>query len=293
MPGAQQVCRLPFAYVRAAIDVQHLPGNVWCFRQEHDRISDFLSVRDTPHGGQRAQKVFWIVFMQRRIDFARSDGIEANAFFRIFHRQVLRDGLDATFGDHRHGSRHPSEGVIRQRGGDAHHTAPRVLPQHLRDDELAEIDETVEVGRKQLPDVFRRLLRKCLDKVYPRIVYQRVDAAESFDSRFRDLLGRARLANIAVNQCKLPRRLKARFLHAARGGDHGIPALDKGLYEARTNALTGTWNNGCFTRFHRSPPLLSLASAAPRWCCVWHGTTGTVTACARSPPRSSQISAVT
>ena len=35
-------CRLPFAYVRAAIDVQHLPGNVWRFNQEHDRIHDFL-----------------------------------------------------------------------------------------------------------------------------------------------------------------------------------------------------------------------------------------------------------
>jgi hypothetical protein len=59
--------------VRAAIDVQHLSGNVWRFSQEHDRIHDFLSVRDAPHWGKRAQKILWIVFMQRRIDDARSD----------------------------------------------------------------------------------------------------------------------------------------------------------------------------------------------------------------------------
>src|SRR5258708_27389051 len=182
---------------------------------------------------------------QRRINDARSDGIKANAFFRVFHRQVLRDGLDATFGDHRHGGRSPSYWMIRLRGADADHTAPRFLLQHLRDGKLAEIDEAVEVGRKQLPDVFSRVLRKWLGKVDTRIIHQRVDAAKSFDGRFRDLPGRARLANIAVNQCKLFRGEKAGFLHVARGGDHVVSALDKALDEARAYALRGTSHDGC------------------------------------------------
>src|SRR5262249_4044749 len=32
--------RLPFAYVRAAIDMQHLTSDVWRFSQKHDRIDD-------------------------------------------------------------------------------------------------------------------------------------------------------------------------------------------------------------------------------------------------------------
>src|SRR6266702_7230287 len=57
------VCRLPFAYVCAAIDVQHLAGNMRRFCQEHNRIHDFLSVRDAAHWGTRAQKILWIVLM--------------------------------------------------------------------------------------------------------------------------------------------------------------------------------------------------------------------------------------
>src|ERR1700726_2744939 len=146
-------CRLPFAYVRAAIDVQHLPSNVWRFCQEHDRIHDFLGVRDAPHWGTRAQKILWMVLMQRRIDDARSDGVKADTFLRIFHRQIFRDGLDATFGEHWHRSRHPGYWVICERGRDAHHAATLFLPKHLFDDKLTEIDEAIEVGRKQLPDI--------------------------------------------------------------------------------------------------------------------------------------------
>ncbi len=57
------------------------------------------------------------------------------------------------------------------------------------------------------------------------VIHQRVDATELLDGRCCDVLGRARLANIAVNQRKLLRGLKAGFLHAARGGDDLITAL--------------------------------------------------------------------
>jgi hypothetical protein len=53
------------------------------------------------------------------------------SFFRVFHRQFFRDGLDAAFGDHRHGSRNPDKRVIHHRGRDAHYTAALFLHLHL------------------------------------------------------------------------------------------------------------------------------------------------------------------
>jgi hypothetical protein len=110
---------LPFAQVCTAVNMQHFPGNVWRFNQEHDRIHDFLSVRDASHGGERAEKILWLVLMQRRINDARRNDIKADPLFRIFHRQVFRDGLNAAFGKHRHRSRDSSNGVIDQRGSNA------------------------------------------------------------------------------------------------------------------------------------------------------------------------------
>src|SRR5271166_4722256 len=84
---------LPFSDMRAAVNVQHFPSYVRPFSQKHDRVDDLLSIRDAAHGGECAQKVRWTIFVQRGIDHARSDRIKANAVFRIFHCQVLRDGL--------------------------------------------------------------------------------------------------------------------------------------------------------------------------------------------------------
>ena len=75
------------------------------------------------------------------------------------------------------------------------------------------------------PEVLGRVIGKRLSKENTRIIHQRVDATELLDGSFCDFLGRASLANIAVNQCKLFRRLKAGFLHAARCGDDMISAL--------------------------------------------------------------------
>ena len=54
--------------------------------------------------------------------------------------------VNTAFGEHRHRSRDSSNGMIDQRGGDAHHTASRLLLLHLSDGQLSEKEEAVEVG---------------------------------------------------------------------------------------------------------------------------------------------------
>src|ERR1700722_17466567 len=45
------VRRLPFANVRTAVHVQHLPGNVRCFSQINHGIHNLLNVRNASHWG--------------------------------------------------------------------------------------------------------------------------------------------------------------------------------------------------------------------------------------------------
>jgi hypothetical protein len=46
---AESLRRLPFANVRTAVYVQHLPGDVTGFRQINDTLSDVLRVGDRTH----------------------------------------------------------------------------------------------------------------------------------------------------------------------------------------------------------------------------------------------------
>jgi hypothetical protein len=51
MKSSMLVRRLPFANVRTAVHVQHLPGNVRCLSQINHGIHHLLNVRNASHRG--------------------------------------------------------------------------------------------------------------------------------------------------------------------------------------------------------------------------------------------------
>ena len=66
------------------------------------------------------------------------------------------------------------------------------------------------------------------------------------DRRFRHLLGRRRIADIAIDQSQAARRLDLGGLaDVPRGGNHIVAALDEGVDEARADALRGAGDHDC------------------------------------------------
>src|SRR5262249_28513481 len=111
---AKSLWELPFARVRTAVDVQHLPGDVTSFSQINDGLSDVLRVGDRAHRGEGLHEVPRGVLVKRGIDNARRDRIEADIVLCIFTRQAEGDGIKSALGDHRNRCRKVCDGVLEQ-----------------------------------------------------------------------------------------------------------------------------------------------------------------------------------
>src|SRR5450631_1089101 len=78
----------PFAHVRTAVYVQHLPGNMASFRKINDRVRNFLRVGDRAHGVKALEEILRIVLVEWGIDYTRRDRVEADVVFRVFTGQA-------------------------------------------------------------------------------------------------------------------------------------------------------------------------------------------------------------
>ena len=120
----------------------------------------------------------------------------------VLHREVSRDRVDSVFGDHRHRCGNTGYGMIDQRRRDAHDAAARFLCQHLPDRQLRQMDETVEVRRGQLSEVFDRVVEERLGDEDARVIDHRIDEAKGLDGCFRHLLCRCWIADIAIDRAR-------------------------------------------------------------------------------------------
>ena len=111
-----------------------------------------LTVEGRPSGREAFHDVLRSVSVQRRIDDAGGDGVDADAVFGVFHRQVLGDCFQTAFGDHRHGRRDAADRVAGEGGRDRDDAAAGSLREHLLDGELRDVQEALEVGRDERPN---------------------------------------------------------------------------------------------------------------------------------------------
>src|SRR3954468_21380584 len=142
----RQFVELPFANVRTAIHVQHLPCNLPRFCQIEHGAGNLLNHGDRAHWRKRLQNIIRIVRMQRCVDDARSYGVKSNVLFCVFKSEASYDRVQTTFSDHWNGSWHSGDWVIRQRCADANNASTAFLRLHLLDRELCDVNEAGEVG---------------------------------------------------------------------------------------------------------------------------------------------------
>src|SRR5713226_1287618 len=90
----------PPAQVRAAVNVQHLSGDLARLGEIEHGFCDVLGARNLPKGRQCAQELLGIVLVQRGIHDAWSDHVHANALRRVFHRETPGYCVDTALGDH-------------------------------------------------------------------------------------------------------------------------------------------------------------------------------------------------
>lgn len=77
------VCRLPTSSVRATVDVEHFSGDLICFCQIEHGVDNVFYRYDLAHRLKRLERILGIVLVQRRVHYAGSDCVEADAIFRI------------------------------------------------------------------------------------------------------------------------------------------------------------------------------------------------------------------
>src|ERR1700741_2027235 len=71
---------LPFAVVRTAVHVQHLPGDLARFGEIDYRARDVLRSGNRAHRGQGLQEILWVVFVKWSVNDSGRDRIEADMF---------------------------------------------------------------------------------------------------------------------------------------------------------------------------------------------------------------------
>ena len=117
--------------MRAAVNVQHLAGDLARLGEIEHGLCDVLGARNLPKGRQCAQELLGIVLVQRGVHNAWSYHVYANALRRVFHRETPGYRVDTALGDHREGRGHRGKRMIDDRTRDAHHTAASLLREHL------------------------------------------------------------------------------------------------------------------------------------------------------------------
>ena len=84
------------------------------------------------------EKILRIILVNRRIDNARRDGVDAYALFCAFHCPAPRHGLKAASRDHRDRTVYSTDRVIHRRRRYIDDASAGLLSQHLLDRELAD-----------------------------------------------------------------------------------------------------------------------------------------------------------
>src|SRR6266850_2086568 len=224
--------------MRAAAKVQHLAGDLARLGEIEHGLRDVLGTRNMPEGRQCAQEFLGTVLVQRRIHNAWSDHVHANALRRVFHRETSGDRVDAALGDHRDGRGHPGKRMIDDGSGDAHHAAAALLRKHLLYGRLRRMDEAIQVGRRQRPEVLERVPGERLRKEDPRVVHQGVDRAEPLYRGSNDHLGRRGQTDVAVHQGQLVRALQLGLLtDLARVAHYVVAAIEEQVGNRGTDPL--------------------------------------------------------
>ena len=114
--------------------------------------------------------------------------------------KVLGNRLQAAFGQHRDRSGGDPEGIAGEGGGDGDDAPARLLPEHLLDGELGQIDEAIDVCRDEQLDVLGRIVRERLIDNYAGVVDQRVDRLKASQGRLDDPGSGCRLGDVAVDE---------------------------------------------------------------------------------------------
>ena len=120
--------RLPSAHVRTAVHVQHLPSDIASFSQIKTASAMSFALSDCSHRRKRLlMKSLGVVLVQRRINHARRNRVEADVALRIFAREAQSYRIQAALGDHRNRSRNARDGVVGQCCRNARYPAAAAL----------------------------------------------------------------------------------------------------------------------------------------------------------------------
>ncbi len=169
---------------------------------------------------------------------AKGRPVDTNALFCIFHRQAPRDGLKASFRDHRERPVYSGDGMIRLRGGDIDDASTDPLRQHLLDHALGDENKAFNVDGKERAQVIDRVIGKMLREIDAGVVDERVDSAKSGQSRRDDVRSGARVADVSIDQRKTLRRRKGVYLgNGPRARHDALTTLQERFHGSRADAL--------------------------------------------------------
>ena len=141
--------------------------------------------------------------MERGVDHAGRDRIEADVALRVLVREAAGNRSKSTLGDHRDRCRKARDGVLEQRRRDGCHTSTGALRQHLFDCELGAEDEPFQVRGGETAKLVGGVVREGLGYEDARIVDDMVDRAELSDRGLCDLLSGRCLTNVSVDECEI------------------------------------------------------------------------------------------
>src|SRR4051794_14839580 len=141
--------------------------------------------------------------MQRCVDCAGGDCVEADLFLRVFAGEAEGDGVESPLGDHGDRCRYACDGVIDERGSNGCHAAACVLDQHLPECVLGKEEESLEVGGDEAAEVIDCVVRERLDREDTSVVDEMVDGAEGADCCLCDLLRCRWLTDVSVDECEI------------------------------------------------------------------------------------------
>src|SRR6267142_5288158 len=119
------------------------------------------------------------------------------------------------------------------------------------------MDEAIQIGGRQRPEVLGRVLGERLRKENPRVVHQGVDRAEPLCRGTNDHLGRRGQTDVAVHQGQPIGALQLVLMtDFARVTHHVVAALKEQVGNRGTDSLRGSrHNDGLLFRSHVSRPL--------------------------------------
>src|ERR1700761_9164632 len=172
----------------AAIDVQNLARDKTRGLQVQNR---FDNVRYLTHATHRVQPGECAVSFRRMhwgLDHARRLTVYADTPLGVFDGQRLGRGVQATFRQRSQHRRNAVDRVIDQAGGDVD-DMPTALLFHLRDGQLRDMEETVEVHRQVADIVFVGERGKWLGDEDAGVVDHGIDTAEAGHRFGEDTLG--------------------------------------------------------------------------------------------------------